>query len=54
MCRNEQTAVSCIDALMHNDNDSDSYEDDNYYLGCVDQDSSRPWYVELQVRFKCI
>ena len=54
MCRNEQTDVSCINALVHNDNDSDSYEDDNYYLGCIDEGSSRPWYVELQVRFKCI
>ena len=38
---------------MHNDNDSESYEDDNYKLGCTDEDSSRPCYVELQVRFKC-
>ena len=54
MCRNEQTDVSCINALVHNDNGHDSYEDDNYYFGCVDEDSSRPWFVELQVRFKCI
>ena len=43
MCRNKQTDVSCINALVHNDNDSDFYEDDNYYLGCVDENSSRPW-----------
>ena len=54
MCRNEQTDVSCINALVNNDNDSGSYEDDNYYLGCVDKDSFRPWYMQLQVRFKCI
>ena len=54
MCRNEQTDVSCINSMSHKHSDSDSYEEDNYYLGCVDEDSSRPWYVGLQERFKCI
>lgn len=50
MCRKEQSNSSSVNEMVYDDCDSEN----NYYLGSIDRDTSTPWYVELQVRFKCI